>query len=119
MQPTNIHPLSSAVGNDFAERGMNLAQELHALARPGDVFLGISTSGKARNVRLAAAAAHARGLDVVIFTGSAPSPLSEMADVPVHAPAKRTDLVQEEHIALYHALCDMLERHFFAGGDSN
>ena len=108
--------LSSAVGNDFAERGMNLAQELHALARPGDVFLGISTSGKARNVRLAAAAAHARGLDVVIFTGAAPSPLSEMADVPVHAPAKRTDLVQEEHIALYHTLCDMLERHFFAGG---
>ena len=111
--------LSSAVGNDFAERGMNLAQELHALARPGDVFLGISTSGKARNVRLAAAAAHARGLDVVIFTGSASSPLSEMADVAVHAPAKRTDLVQEEHIALYHALCDMLERHFFAGCDSN
>ena len=110
--------LSSAVGNDFAERGMNLAQELHALARPGDVFLGISTSGKARNVRLAASTAHARGLDVVIFTGSAPSPLSEMADVAVHAPEKRTDLVQEEHIALYHCLCDMLERRFFGNGSS-
>lgn len=109
--------LSSAVGNDFAERDMNLAQELHALARPGDVFLGISTSGKARNIRLAASAARARGLGVVVLTGAAVSPLSELADVALHAPARRTDLVQEEHIALYHALCDMLERRFFESGD--
>jgi len=108
--------LSSAVGNDFAERDLNLAQELHALARPGDVFLGISTSGKARNVRLAAAVARARGLGVVVLTGAAESPLSELADVCLHAPARRTDLVQEEHIALYHALCDMLERRFFESG---
>ena len=109
--------LSSAVGNDFAERDMNLAQELHALARPGDVFLGISTSGKARNIRLAASAARARGLGVVVLTGAAVSPLSELADVALHAPARRTDLVQEEHIALYHALCDMLERRFFESSD--
>jgi len=108
--------LSSAVGNDFAERDLNLAQELHALARPGDVFLGISTSGKARNIRLAASVARACGLGVVVLTGAAESPLSELGDVCLHAPAKRTDLVQEEHIALYHALCDMLERRFFGGG---
>jgi D-sedoheptulose 7-phosphate isomerase len=106
--------IASAVDNDFSERGMAAAQELNALARAGDVFLGISTSGKARNLRLAAETAHAKGLTTVLLTGPKPSPLAEMVDVAIHAPGERTDRIQENHILLYHCLCDMLERDFFA-----
>lgn len=105
--------LVSAVTNDFAARGMEFAQHLCALARPGDVLLGISTSGRAQNVCYAASAARALGLSVVALAGEEQSPLVERADIPIHAPARKTDRVQEEHVALYHCLCEMLERDFF------
>lgn len=105
--------LGSAVDNDFSARGLGDAQELIALARPGDVLLGISTSGKASNVYYAAVVAKTRGAATIVLTGTRESRLSDFCDIAIHAPAQRTDLVQEEHIALYHCLCDMLERDFF------
>ncbi len=106
--------LASAVGNDFAAPGLEFAQELYALARPGDVLLGISTSGRAQNVRLAAGVAHALGLTTIALTGAAGGPLAGQADVAVRAPGERTDRVQEQHVLLYHALCEMLEVDLFA-----
>ncbi len=73
--------LSSAVANDMPDRDVNLAQELLALAHPGDVFWGISTSGKARNVCLAAQTARALGLPVIALTGQAGGKLAELADI--------------------------------------
>ena len=63
---------------------------------------------------LAAATARARGLSVLAFTGCSPSPLSELADVSVLVPAKSTPEVQELHLPIYHALCEMLEAFFFS-----
>jgi D-sedoheptulose 7-phosphate isomerase len=105
--------LASAVDNDNPERAMGMAQELYALARPGDVFLGISTSGNARNVCHAARVARALGLHVIALTGERESELSRLADVTIHAPGRQTDRVQEQHILIYHTLCAMLEDHFF------
>ena len=105
--------LSSAVDNDFSGRGFGAAQELNALARTGDVFLGISTSGKALNVYYAAVAARAMGLTTITLTGEQESKLSDYTDISIHTPDRRTDFVQEDHIALYHCLCSMLERDFF------
>lgn len=105
--------ISSAVDNDFAERSMAVAQELNALGRPGDIFLAISTSGKARNMLCAAETARAKGIIAILLTGPNPSPLSKAADLVIHAPGERTDRIQENHILLYHAFCEMLERHFF------
>jgi phosphoheptose isomerase len=104
---------TSAIENDFEARGLGVAQQLNALARPGDVFLGISTSGKARNIYYAAIAAHASGVRTILLTGEGESRLSKISEISIHAPAGRTDLVQEEHVALYHCLCDMLERDFY------
>ena len=101
--------LASAVTNDFVDRDLSYAQELYALARPGDVFLGISTSGKAANVRHAASVARALGLTTIGLTGRPGGPLAEQVDVPIRAPATRTDRIQEQHVVLYHALCEMLE----------
>jgi len=106
--------IRSAVENDFRERSLDVAQELFALGRAGDVFLGISTSGKARNIHLAVQVARAKGLISILLTGSNVSNLAEEVDIAIHAPGERTDRVQENHILLYHCLCDMLERDFFA-----
>lgn len=105
--------LASAVDNDFASRHMGPAQQLHAIARPGDVLLGISTSGEARSVNLAASAARAKGLTVIALTGGEGGTLGSEADIAIRAPSQRVDRVQEEHIALYHCLCEMLEVDFW------
>ncbi len=107
--------LSSAVANDMPDRDMNLAQELLALARPGDVLLAISTSGNAANAAYAAQTARALGLTVIALTGQNGGRLASLADIAIYAPARRTDRVQELHIQLYHALCEMLEVEFFGG----
>jgi len=105
--------LSSAVANDMADRGVNLAQELVALARPGDVLLGISTSGNARNVAYAAQTARALGLTVIALCGEDGGRLVTLSDVAIRVPARRTDRVQELHVQCYHTLCEMLEVEFF------
>lgn len=105
--------LSSAVANDNAERCMGFAQELLSLARTGDVLLGISTSGRAQNVRHAASVARARSLTTIALTGAEGGPLARQADIALRVPAHETDRVQEQHVLVYHCLCEMLEEGFF------
>ena len=105
--------LSSAVLNDNPTPNMNYAQELYALARPGDVLLGISTSGNAVNVYYAAVTAKAIGMPVVLLTGKDGGRISRIADVTIRAPESETDTVQELHTPIYHCLCEMLEAHFY------
>lgn len=110
--------LHTAVENDHEERGLAFAQELYACARPGDLFLGISTSGNARNVLLAMQVGNALGLTTIALTGAEGGEMARLADVALCVPAQETDRVQEQHILLYHCLCEMLERDFFAEGKS-
>lgn len=105
--------LSSAVANDMPDRDMNLAQELLALARPGDVLLGLSTSGNARNVLYAVQVARALEMSVIALTGAEGGALAGLSDIPLRVPATRTDRVQELHTSLYHALCEMVEATLF------
>jgi D-sedoheptulose 7-phosphate isomerase len=107
--------LASAVENDCPQRGMGFAQELYALARPGDVLLAISTSGEAQNVLNAVSVARALGLSVIALTSWRESRLSAAADVVLRAPATETGEVQGWHIRMYHALCEMLEAEAFGG----
>ena len=109
------HSLISALENDVSTPGIGYAQELLVLARPGDVLLGISTSGNARNARYAAQVARAQGLTVISLTGEGGGKLALLADIAIRAPATQTDRVQEYHVHLYHCLCEMLEIHFFGG----
>lgn len=105
--------LASAVDNDSDLRYLAYAQELYVLARPGDVLLGISTSGEAQNVLYAATTAKALGLTVLALTGERESRLAERADVVIRAPATATAEVQTWHSHLYHLLCEMLEGEIF------
>ena len=88
-------------------------RQTHVIA-PGDVLLGISTSGNARNVAYAAQTARALGLTVIGLTGESGGHLADLADITIRVPAGRTDRVQELHVQCYHTLCDMLERETFA-----
>ncbi|MCD6325059.1 SIS domain-containing protein [Candidatus Bathyarchaeota archaeon] len=103
------HSLYSAVENDNPIRNMSFAQELYALARQGDILLGISTSGNAENVFYAAVTAKALGLTVIALTGREGGKIAEIADISVKAPATETSHVQEIHTIIYHTLCEMLE----------
>lgn len=105
--------LGTAVANDMPDRDVNLAQELLALARPEDVFMGLSTSGNARNVAYAAQTARALGLPVLGLTGQNGGRLAQLADIAICVPAQETAWVQELHISCYHVLCLLLEEAFF------
>lgn len=107
--------LMSAIANDNPLRDIGFAQELYALGRPGDVLLGISTSGGAQNVRYAASTAHALDMTVISLTGPDGGQLANQADIAIRAPGRDTPEIQSWHIHLYHALCDMLEAAAFSG----
>jgi phosphoheptose isomerase len=92
---------------------MVFAQQVYGYGRPGDLLWAFSTSGRSRNVVLAAATATALGMKVLAFTGDMQSPLGELANVVVKAPASSTPEVQEFHLPIYHTLCEALEQCFF------
>ena len=98
----------TAAANDISW-DLAFAQQALGLADEGDVLIAISTSGKSANCIAAAEVARAKGAAVVAFTGAAPSPLAEVADVTLAVPETETFKVQELHIAIYHAICAALE----------
>ena len=110
---TGHSALSTAFMND-AESVLVFAQQVNGYGKPGDVFMGISTSGNSANVVYAAITAKARGLKVIGLTGEKESKLSALADVCIRVPETETYRIQELHLPVYHCLCLMLEECFFA-----
>ena len=104
--------LSTAYMND-CEPLLCFAQQVNGFGRPGDVFVGISTSGNSKNVLYAAVAARAKGIKVLGLTGANDSKLKELSDVCIQVPQTETYMVQELHLPIYHCLCLMLEDKFF------
>ncbi len=107
------HPgLSTAFLNDV-DGEMIYAQQVYGYGEEGDVLLGISTSGNAVNLHYALIAAKAKGMKVVGLTGKDGGRLGRHADAAVVVPEQETYKIQELHLPIYHALCLMLEEHFF------
>ena len=104
--------LTTAYMND-CEPLLCFAQQVNGYGREGDAFLGISTSGNSKNVVYAAITAKAKGMKVIALTGARDSRLSALADVTIQVPETETYIIQELHLPVYHALCLMLEAHFF------
>ena len=104
--------LSTAFANDV-DGMLSYAQQVNGYGKPGDVFLGISTSGNAENVMYAAVAAKAKGMQVVGLTGKDGGKLAGIADAAVIVPEMETYKIQELHLPVYHALCLMLEHRFY------
>ena len=94
----------TAISNDYGYDHV-FARQVQAHGRPGDVFLGMSTSGRSGNVLAAMEAAKQGGLTVWAFTGPGPNPMSELADAAVAVDAPATATVQEVHQVALHLLC--------------
>ena len=94
----------TAIANDYGYDAV-FARQVQAHGRPGDVFLGLSTSGRSGNVLAAMDAARAGGLTVWAFTGRGPNPMTEAADSAVAVDAPATATVQEVHQVALHLLC--------------
>lgn len=109
---TGFLSLRTAFANDV-DPSLEYAQLVWALGRPGDVLVGISTSGQARNVGLAARAAKLRRMAVVGLSGAHGGRLRRLASPCIRVPAKQTHLVQELHLAVYHTLSLALEAEFY------
>lgn len=107
--------LTTAYINDVDGLGV-FAQQLFGFGRPGDIFLGISTSGNSKNVMSAAVVARAMGIRVIGLTGADGGELAGFADVAVRVPETETYRIQELHLPVYHCWCLMLEDRFFGAG---
>ena len=107
--------LSTAYINDVDGLGV-FAQQLYGFGRPGDVFLGISTSGNSKNVMSATVVARALGIKVIGLTGAKGGELASIANVTIKVPETETYMIQELHLPVYHCLCLMLEDRFFGTG---
>ena len=101
----------TAFSNDVGFDGV-FARQIQALGRPGDVLVAISTSGRSRNVVLAAEVARGLKMCVVALTGSGAA-LRDAADVNIAVPSDDTQFVQEAHLAVEHAICAMVEGMLF------
>ena len=99
----------TAIGNDLGFDQL-FARQVQALGRPGDLAIGITTSGKSRNVIRALEVAREIGLGAAALTGNDGGLLPVLADPLVIVPSRTTARIQEMHITLGQMLCGALER---------
>ena len=99
----------TAIGNDYGFDQV-FARQIQALAQPGDVAVGISTSGNSLNVLEGILCAHKLGLSTVALTGATGGRLRDCADILIAVPSDETPRIQECHILIGHALSDAVEQ---------
>jgi D-sedoheptulose 7-phosphate isomerase len=102
----------TAIGNDYGYEYL-FARQLEAVGTAGDVFFGISTSGRSPNVLKALDAARAKGLVAVGMTGRAAGQMPGRCDYLLRVPSDSTPRIQEGHIAIGHAICQIIEAQLF------
>lgn len=98
----------TAIGNDYGYEHV-FARELSAHARPGDVLLAISTSGNSRNILRAIEAARKSKVSVIGLTGESGGEMRMACDLCLCVPSQSTARIQEMHITIGHAICELLE----------
>jgi D-sedoheptulose 7-phosphate isomerase len=103
----------TAHSNDFGYDTV-FSRQIEALAQPGDVVVGISTSGTSKNVLLGLQAANKRGCVTIAFTGEKGADCAAEAKLSFKAPSAVTARVQECHLLIGHLLCDIAEQSFAA-----
>ena len=109
---SDLNALNTAFSNDV-DPNLIYAQQLFGLGKAGDVLLGISTSGNAKNVAETVRLAKAMGITAIGLTGGTGGLLKELCDSCIIVPEKETFKVQELHLPVYHAICAECEEHFF------
>jgi D-sedoheptulose 7-phosphate isomerase len=108
---TNTSTLT-AIANDYSFDEV-FSRQIEAIAKNGDVAIGISTSGKAKNVIQAIKKAKSIGLKTVGLTGSDGGELAKTADISLIVASKLTARIQEAHVTIGHIICELVEKSLF------
>lgn len=101
----------TAIGNDYGY-DLVFSRQVEALGRPGDVLVGISTSGNSPNVMRAVESAKALGLKTIGLLGKDGGKLKGMVDEAMVVPCSTTARIQEVHQMIYHFWCEVIDSHF-------
>ena len=102
----------TAIGNDYSYEVV-FSRQVEALGRPGDVVVGISTSGNSPNVIAAMKKATELGMKTIGLAGKDGGALAKCVDISLVVPAKITARIQECHITIGHILCELVENSLF------
>jgi D-sedoheptulose 7-phosphate isomerase len=102
----------TAIANDYGYENV-FSRQVAAFAQPGDVVIGISTTGNSKNVINALEEAKRIGATTIAFSGNGGGRMADVADINVIGPDGYSALVQEVHITLGHIVCDLVEQALF------
>ena len=102
----------TAFSNDYGFEYV-FARQVEALGEPGDVLMGISTSGCSQNVEKAIETANRKTMRTVLLTGAISNSSVKGVDVVIAVPSKKTQYIQETHLAIEHIIIELIEHHLF------
>ncbi|MDH3973369.1 MAG: D-sedoheptulose 7-phosphate isomerase [Deltaproteobacteria bacterium] len=109
---TTDSSIITSIGNDY-DFSEIFSKQVKALAGKGDIAIGISTSGNSPNVLKGLEAARATGVKTVAFTGKNGGKIAEAVDVLLNVESEATARIQEVHITIGHAICDLVDQIIF------
>ncbi len=102
----------TCVTNDYGFEHI-FSRQLEALARKGDILIGLSTSGNSKNLIVAFEKAKALGISTVALLGKGGGPLKAVSDLSIVVPGKTSDRIQEIHMIILHTVIETIERRLF------
>ncbi|MEO6819524.1 MAG: D-sedoheptulose 7-phosphate isomerase [Ginsengibacter sp.] len=103
----------TAVANDYSY-DVIYSRMIKGIGNPGDVLVGLSTSGNSKNILKAFEMAKEKGMITIGFTGSNGGKLKDLSDHLINVPSDDTPRIQESHIMLGHIMCEFVEEIYFA-----
>ena len=109
---TTDSSVPTAIGNDYGYDRL-FERQILGVGCPGDVFIGISTSGRSPNILRAMDAARESGIFTVGFTGRSGGEMASRCDLCLRAPSDSTPLIQQIHITAGHIICGLVEERLF------
>ena len=101
----------TALSNDYGY-DIVFARQIEGLGQKGDIAFGISTSGRSKNVIEGIKKAKRKGVVTISLTGCGGGPLAKATDISLIVPSKNTARIQESHICIAHAICELVEKQF-------
>jgi len=114
---TTDSSILTSIGNDFSFDDI-FSKQIQALGKPGDLALGISTSGNSPNVIRGVEVARAMGIRTAALTGNKGGALIGIADLTLNVPSQRTPAIQEAHVWVEHLLCQIVDEALYGRGVS-
>lgn len=102
----------TAIGNDYGYERL-FSRQVEAVAKPGDVLFGISTSGRSPNILAGLETARKMGVVTVGMTGNQKARITEVVDHCINIPSSSTPKIQEGHIIIGHIVCGLIEERLF------